>query len=177
MRDEYIYRGTCSLIKFESIEESFKRCINNPIYRVVIYVTSADRRRNIVTYIKNHFNQYIESYGLKIFYSTAPSIYFPNGSMISIVKADDSSRGYKAHYSLIEENLSDDAIGRFVLTQSIPYRYKPSLNEALIPEKDVVAQQLLYEQNDGFINNNFFDVEENNELDEFINSFKINKNT
>lgn len=177
MIDEYIYRGTCSVIKFESVEEGFKRCINNPAYRVVIYVTSADMKRNMVTYIKEHFSYYIENYGLKIFYSSSLYIYFSNGSMISIVKADDSSRGYRAHYSLIEENLSDEAIRMFVLTQLRSYRYKPSLNESLKPEKDVVAQQLLCEQNDGVINDNFSGIEENNELDEFINSFKINKNT
>lgn len=175
MIDEYIYRGTCSFIKFESIEECFKRCINNPYYRVVIYVTT-DTRRNTATYIKNHFNQYFEKYRLRFSGYTDLSIHFSNGSMMSVVRADDSSRGYRAHYSLIEDSLSNEDFRMFVFPKIVPYLYD-YLDKSFKPEKDVVAQQFLCEQNYDFINDNAFGVEENNELDEFINSFKINKNT
>lgn len=154
MRDEYIYRGTCSLIKFESIEESFKRCINNPSYRVVIYVSTSSARYDTMLCI-TEFSRPFESWILQMTNSHSESaIYFKNGSSIKIVKAGDFCRGYIAHYSLLDDELSDEVIRTLVLPKMIDYN----------PYTD-------------FINDNLFDAEENNELDEFINSFKINKNT
>ena len=155
MSDAIFYRGSCSLISFGAIEDSFRRCINNPRYRVVIYVSTSSARYDTMLYIKTEFSRPFESWILQMTNSHSESaIYFKNGSSIKIVKADDFRRGYIAHYSLLDDELSDEVIRTLVLPKMIDYH----------PYTD-------------FINDNLFDAEENNELDEFINSFKINKNT
>ena len=109
------------------------------------------------------------------------AIYFKNGSFIKIVKANDCCRERRVHYSLLEEGLSDEVIRTLVLPKTIDYNplwREPSAAEIKLAMEEIdTMQQLSREQNWSFINEDIFDSEDNNELDEFINSFKIINNT
>ena len=50
-------------------------------------------------------------------------------------------------------------------------------SERLIAENNIVHEYYRHKQNTDFINEDTSDCEDNHELNEFLNSFRINKNT
>ena len=96
-------------------------------------------------------------------------------------------RGIRLNEILVDKKISNGTIDTILYPLLINYNplHMADYRQRLIQQEiDIifrsendVQQRLSCEQNIGFIDEDIIDSEENNELDEFINSFKINKHT
>lgn len=189
MSDGIGVRAHCSFLSDSALEDCVRRCLSNPGYKVGIFVTNNEEKERILQKFTTGVFRLFSNEAKEMLGNGCGGsyIYFKNFSYIKVDKVEIGVRGFRLNEILIDEKISNDIVDAILCPylinynplQMTDYRQRQIQQDVdmLFTSKDVVAQQLLYEQNDGFINDNFFGVEENNELDEFINSFKINKNT
>ena len=189
MNDKIGLRAHCSYLNDGALTDCVRRCLGNPGYRAGIFVTNNEAKERILeefnTGVFRFFNNKIKKSSIDS--RGASHILFENSSYILINKVVFGARGARLNEILVDEKVSTETIDAILYPFLInydplsmaDYRQHQIQQEVdiLFASKDVVPQPLSYEQNDGFINDNFSGVEENNELDEFINSFKINNNT
>lgn len=189
MNDEIGLRAHCSYLNNGALTDCVRRCLGNPGYKAGIFVTNNEEKERILeefnTGVLQFFNNKIRKSSINS--RGASYILFENSSHILIDKARIGVRGVRLNEILVDEKVSNETIDVILYPFLINYNPLSMADysqhqiqqevDILFASKDVVPQPLSHEQNDGFINDNFFGVEENNELDEFINSFKINKNT
>ena len=189
MSNEIGIRAHFSYLSDGVLRDCVRRCLSNPGYKVGIFVTNDKEKEQILQEFKTGVFRFFSSRISCISTSRheGAHVLFNNSSLIRIDKVKLEVRGIRLNEILVDKKISNGTIDTILYPLLINYNplHMADYRQRLIQQEiDIifrsendVQQRLSCEQNIGFIDEDIIDSEENNELDEFINSFKINKHT
>ena len=193
MNDKNIFLSAqCSDISQSSIQDAIIKCLSNPCYRVGVYTSSLEEIKQVRESFISEWKNICRLYATEIIdyqYINCSSEYvwkFANASLIKIIICRENVRGYRFNSAIISGSVSPESIRNIIYpclrdyNTSLRRAYIFSSrkeSERLIAENNIVHEYYRHKQNTDFINEDTSDCEDNHELNEFLNSFRINKNT
>ena len=185
MNDENIFLpAQCSDISQSSIQDAIIKCLSNPCYRVGVYTSSLEEIKQVRESFICEWKNICRLYATEIIdyqYINCSSEYiwkFANASLIKIIICRENVRGYRLNSAIISGSVSPELIRNIIYPCLRAYIFSSRKeSERLIAENNIVHEYYRHKQNTDFINEDTSDCEDNHELNEFLNSFRINKNT